>query len=98
MARSLVEEHLAACGNVVPGMMSVYRRKGAVCEAEEFLLILKTRSDTARRFVSRAVALHPYECPCVAVLPIAGGNPDYLKWILAESGTTFNTRDGTVPG
>jgi periplasmic divalent cation tolerance protein len=98
MARSLVEERLAAGGNIVPGMMSVYRWKGAVCQAEEVLLILKTRSDTAGGLMSRAVALHPYECPCVALLPIAGGNPDYLKWILAESGTTLDARADTVPG
>jgi len=86
MARALVEEHLAAGGNIVPGMQSIYRWDGAVREAAEVLLILKTRSHRADGLPARIVALHPYECPCIVMLPIVGGNPDYLAWVAAESG------------
>ncbi len=86
MARTLVEEHLAAGGNIVPGMRSIYRWDGAVREAAEVLLILKSRTDRADRLSARIAALHPYECPCIVLLPIMGGNPDYLAWIAAESG------------
>ncbi len=85
IARALVEERLAACGNVVPGMRSIYRWEGAVHEADEAVLVLKTRADLAPRVAARVRELHPYDVPCVAVLPIAGGDPAYLAWIAAES-------------
>lgn len=84
LARRLVEEKLAACGNVLPGMRSVYRWQGAVHEAAEAVLVLKTRAALAERLTARVVELHPYQCPCVLVLPIVGGHAAYLAW-LAES-------------
>ena len=84
IARALVNERLAASGNVLPGAVSVYRWEGAVHEAEEVVLILKTRARLAQRVVERVQALHSYACPCVALLPVAGGNPAYLDWIRAE--------------
>jgi periplasmic divalent cation tolerance protein len=72
MVRTLVEEHLAAGGNIVPGIQSTYRWDGAVREAAEVLLILKTRTDRANRLSARIVASHPYKCPCFVMLPIMG--------------------------
>ncbi len=83
IARALVEEGLAAAGNVLGGARSVYRWQGAVHEADEAVLVVKTRAALADRVVARVRELHPYACPAVAVLPVAGGDPDYLAWIEA---------------
>jgi periplasmic divalent cation tolerance protein len=82
---ALVEERLAACANVLPAMTSIYRWQGAVQRAAEAVLILKTREDLASEATARIKALHTYECPCVVVLPLAGGNPDFLAWIEQET-------------
>ena len=85
IARALVEERLAACGNVVDGVRSIYRWEGRVEDAREALLILKTRAEVFARLRDRVVELHPYECPEVIRLEVADGLPAYLDWI--ASGT-----------
>jgi periplasmic divalent cation tolerance protein len=70
--------------NVVPGLRSVYRWQGAVEEAEEVLLVLKTRADTVDTLRQRVETLHPYEVPEFVVLPIEGGLDAYLSWIRSE--------------
>ena len=85
IARSLVEERLAACVNVVAPITSVYRWRGAVERAEEVLLVVKTRRQNAARVAARIRALHSYDLPEAIVLPIAGGSSDYLAWVLGES-------------
>jgi periplasmic divalent cation tolerance protein len=85
IARALVDERLAAGGNVLPGVVSVYRWEGAVHETEEVVLILKTQAGLAQRVVERVQALHSYACPCVTLLPVESGNPAYLDWISAET-------------
>jgi periplasmic divalent cation tolerance protein len=81
LARSLVEEGLAACGNVLPGVRSIYRWQGAVCDEPEVLLVLKTERAAFEALRARVVALHPYECPEVIALPIEAGHAPYLAWI-----------------
>ena len=81
LGRKLVEEGLAACANILPGMRSVYRWQGQVEEASEVVMILKTRADLLPDVQARVRAEHPYECPCVAAVPVAGGDPGYLAWI-----------------
>jgi periplasmic divalent cation tolerance protein len=84
IARALVEERLAACGNVVPGIRSIYRWEGKVHDDAEALLVLKTargRFDELRR---RVEALHPYQVPEVIALVVEAGHASYLDWI-AES-------------
>ena len=81
LARTLVEERLAACGNVVPGMRSIYRWEGRVAEDREALLILKTTAEAFPALRERVVALHPYECPEVLRLDVAGGHVPYLDWV-----------------
>ena len=81
IAQALVDEHLAACVNLVPGLSSTYRWKGKVEKAEECLLIIKTgvsRFDVLKR---RIAALHPYELPEIIALPIIHGSAEYLRWI-----------------
>ena len=81
IARALVEERLAACVNVVRGLVSVYRWKDAVEREEELLLVIKTRAERARDLEARLLALHPYELPEVLVVPVAGGHAKYVDWI-----------------
>lgn len=84
IASSVVDERLAACANILPGMKSIYRWNGAVESASEVVLILKTDAKNAAELSGRICELHSYECPCVVVLPVESGNPDYLDWIRAS--------------
>ena len=81
LARALVEEELAACGNVVPGLRSIYRWEGKVHDEAEALLILKTRAPLFEALRQRVVALHPYQCPEVLRLDVEEGHAPYLRWI-----------------
>jgi len=86
IGRTLVEEQLAACINVLDGMTSVYRWEGAVEQASEAVLIVKTAEPQLPKVIERVKALHTYSCPCVAAWPIGIGNPQYLEWIERETG------------
>lgn len=83
IGRSLVEERLAACANILPGMRSVYRWQGRIESADEAVLILKTLAGSADALLGRLRALHPYQEPCALVLPVSGGLPSYLAWVAA---------------
>ncbi|HSV28066.1 MAG TPA: divalent-cation tolerance protein CutA [Candidatus Omnitrophota bacterium] len=85
LARAVVEERLAACGNVLGAIESVYWWDGKLNQEPEVALILKTRADLVEALTARVRELHPYECPCVVALPIAAGNPAFLAWIAAET-------------
>lgn len=79
--RTLVDERLVACGNMLAGMRSIYRWEGRVADAREVQAILKTRKQDWAALVSRLHELHPYDTPeCVAVR-IAAGAPRYLAWL-----------------
>jgi periplasmic divalent cation tolerance protein len=82
LARTLVEEKLAACGNVVPGIRSIYRWEGKVCDDTEALLILKIPAKRLTELSDRVVALHPYQVPEVVAVRIEGGNERYIDWIV----------------
>ena len=81
IARALVQERLAACVSVVPGVASIYRWKGKVEEAGELLLVIKSRAALSRRLAARVRALHSYAVPEVVTLAVVSGNPAYLRWI-----------------
>jgi periplasmic divalent cation tolerance protein len=81
IGRVLVEEGLAACANLVPGIRSIYRWEGAVHDDAEVLLILKTRAALSAALAARVRALHPYQLPEVLALPVAGGSEPYLDWV-----------------
>ncbi|WP_373048294.1 divalent-cation tolerance protein CutA [Vulgatibacter sp.] len=85
LARALVEERLAACGNVVPGLRSIYRWQGEVQDEPEVLLLLKTTSALFERLRGRVVELHAYENPEVLALPVEAGQLPYLDWIRQET-------------
>jgi periplasmic divalent cation tolerance protein len=82
IARVLVEEKLAACGNVVPGVRSIYRWQGKVCDEQEALLVLKLPAKRFPELRDRVVALHPYEVPEVVALRIEDGSEKYIDWIV----------------
>ena len=81
IARALVEERLAACGNVVPGLRSIYRWEGKVQDDAEALLVLKTTRARFEALRERVLALHPYAVPEVVALPVEAGSAPYLEWI-----------------
>ena len=81
IARTLVEEGLVACVNIVPGIRSIYRWQGEICDDTEVLCLMKTRRDRAEPARERLVALHPYQLPEVIVLEITAGHAPYLAWI-----------------
>lgn len=81
IARALVRERLAACVNIVPGVASIYAWEGKVEEGREVLLLIKSRSSLSKKLASRVKELHSYTVPEVVTIPIASGNPDYLRWV-----------------
>jgi periplasmic divalent cation tolerance protein len=85
LARILVEERLAACVSRVPGVKSLYRWEGAIEDAEEVLLIIKTHSRRAPDLTRRLRELHPYEVPEILVIPVAAGLAAYLDWVRSET-------------
>jgi periplasmic divalent cation tolerance protein len=85
-AHTLVEERLAACVNVLPPMISVYRWKGRVEQDREQQLIIKTTSASLGRLQARVRELHPYEVPEFLVLPAVGGSDSYLTWVQESVG------------
>jgi len=84
IGRTVVEERLAACANLLGRVRSIYRWQGAVEDAVEQLLLLKARAADVEALAARVRALHSYEVPEVVALPIDGGSAPYLAW-LAES-------------
>lgn len=81
IARELVSRGLAACVNVVPGVVSVYRWKGEVQRDEERLLVIKTTAAAFDPLREALIGLHPYEVPEVVGLPVATGHAPYLRWL-----------------
>ena len=85
IGRALVEERLAACVNIVPGMVSLYRWEGALEEAGEAVLIAKTRAEKFDALARRVAEIHPYDTPCAIRLDISAGLPPFLDWIAEET-------------
>jgi periplasmic divalent cation tolerance protein len=83
--RPIVERRLAACVNILPGMVSHYWWQGALERGEEAVMIFKTRASLAEKVRAAVKGSHSYVTPSILVLPIEGGDPDYLRWIFAET-------------
>jgi len=81
IATTLVEEKLAACVSIMPGIESVYRWEGKLESAPEFLLMIKTRREMLTPLRERVCKLHQYELPEIITVPIDGGLEAYLEWI-----------------
>ncbi len=85
IAKTVVEERLAACANIMLPHQSIYHWEGKVQEAEEVAVILKTTEAAFDKLQARVLELHSYECPCIVALPIDKGYSAYLKWIEGET-------------
>jgi periplasmic divalent cation tolerance protein len=83
IARSLVERRLAACVNIVPGVQSIYHWKGAVEQASEVLMVIKTSRALFSGVRAEIERLHSYELPEAIALPIVDGSERYLEWLAA---------------
>jgi periplasmic divalent cation tolerance protein len=81
VGRTLVEEKLAACVNIVPGLRSIYEYGGKVCDDAEVLCLFKTRRALYPALRDRLTALHPYEVPEIIAVLLAEGNAPYLAWL-----------------
>jgi periplasmic divalent cation tolerance protein len=85
LARALVEQRLAACVNVLSACTSVYRWEGALEQAEEVPLLIKTRAARYPELEALIRELHPYELPEIVAVPMVRGLPDYLDWVAEET-------------
>lgn len=87
IGRAVVEEHLAACVNVVPAIRSLYWWEGSLQEDAESLMLIKTTQQAFEALRQRIVQLHPYSVPCITALSIQDGHPPYLEWVRSETQT-----------
>src|SRR6185295_16052637 len=81
VARHLVESRLAACVNILPAARSVYRWKDKIEDAEEWLLVIKSRRDRFNALRDALLKMHTYEVPEVIALPVVDGSEAYLAWL-----------------
>jgi len=84
LAHELIAQHAAACVNIVAPVRSVYRWKGQIEQAEEWLLLVKTSRSSFDRLRTILEAAHSYELPEVLALPVVAGSPNYLAWLESE--------------
>ena len=85
IARTVVEERLAACANILGPCRSIYRWRGKVEEAGEVAALFKTSARQADSLIARIAALHSYEVPALVAWPIVGGLKAYVDWVECES-------------
>lgn len=78
---SLVEEHLAACVNIMPGIRSIFYWEGKRQVEQEIILLCKSRQQLLDELISRVKELHSYTVPEILALPVIGGSVDYLSWL-----------------
>jgi periplasmic divalent cation tolerance protein len=86
IADTLVDRKKAACVNIVPRVNSLFRWEGKIEEAEESLMMVKTRAELFPDIISLVKSVHSYEVPEIIALPIVEGNPDYMEWLKKETG------------
>jgi len=85
VGEALVAAKLAACVNIYPPMTSIYEWQGKMETSPEVAAFIKTRRALVDKAIETARPLHPYSVPCFLVLPIAGGNEDYLAWARSQT-------------
>lgn len=85
IANALLQERLAACVNILPGIQSLYWWEGRIQEEEENILLIKTRADLLDVLVKKIKAVHSYTVPEVIALEIREGSEEYLDWVKRET-------------
>lgn len=83
--RGLVADRLAACGNVIPAVRSIYAWEGEVHDDPEALVLIHTRASSVDAIIRRAGELHPYDVPQVLAVPITESHDGYREWVLAQT-------------
>ena len=83
--KAVLERRLAACVNILPGMISHYWWEGAIERGEEVVMIIKTRASLADAVRAAVKEMHSYTTPAILVLPIEGGEAGYLDWLMKET-------------
>jgi periplasmic divalent cation tolerance protein len=96
LARALVEERLAACATLIPGVQSIYRWQGEVESSTETLLMIKTATDKLPALEARLHELHAYQVPEFLVLEVESGSHTYLEWLQASVKTPAGSGPGTA--
>lgn len=84
IGRALVEERLLACANLIPGLRSIYRWEGQICDEAEVLLLGKTTAEKLPALTARLPALHPYQTPELLAVSVESGLEPYLQWVRAS--------------
>ena len=92
--RAIVEKRLAACVNILPGMISHYWWQGKIERAEEAVMLVKTRASLAEAVRQAVKELHSYETPAIMVLPVESVDADYYNWIVGARGARKRNRRG----
>ncbi|MBC8551170.1 MAG: divalent-cation tolerance protein CutA [Candidatus Brocadiales bacterium] len=85
IGRTLVEEKLVACSNIISPIRSIYSWQGEICDDKEALMVLKTRKKLFKQIVKRVEELHSYDLPEIIAMPIIEGSEKYLSWINEET-------------
>lgn len=91
ISRALVAERLAACANILGPVRSLYWWDGRINDDAEVAFIAKTRAALLSKLIARVKQLHTYDCPCIVALPIAAGNPAFLRWLDAQTAPPAQT-------
>lgn len=84
IARTLVDEKMIACANILPRVRSIYRWEGKICDEPEVLVVMKTATDF-KALEARIKVLHPYTTPELIALDVREGLPAYLEWVITSS-------------
>ena len=85
IARTVIDERLAACANILGNVTSVFQWDGAMQEEREIAMILKTRRDLVSALAERIKKIHSYDCPCITAHDIIDGHSGFLSWVAAET-------------
>ena len=85
IGKTLVEKRLAACINILGPIRSIYRWDGKLQKGREVAFLAKTGSGKVGKLIQQVKKIHSYSCPCIVVLPVTDGNPEFLRWIEQET-------------